>query len=229
MEFSEETQIFLVAEYYRVLTEGFGSRGEAAFRHCVRCYGIQRGSRMAQSAIRDGQQLDYVTFCRYGQWRPSKTVLRENRCSQTSVVSWNPDYVYRVSRCPWLEAFEKFQAKEAGLLYCDLLDEAINQGFNGEIPFCTVQTMQRQDRCIFSVADAGITPETDLSRIPGAVRDYDYHSADVFFTFGKVCQGIFAEEGKQAARQVMESFTAHYGREMGEHLQSFAGQDFSVN
>lgn len=134
MEFSEETQIFLVAEYYRVLTEGFGSRGEAAFRHCIRCYGIQRGSRMAQSAIRDGQQLDYVTFCRYGQWRPSKTVLRENRCSQTSVVSWNPDYVYQVSRCPWLEAFEKFQAKEAGLLYCDLLDEAINQGFNGEFP-----------------------------------------------------------------------------------------------
>ena len=156
MEFSEETQIFLVAEYYRVLTEGFGSRGEAAFRHCVRCYGIQRGSRMAQSAIRDGQRLDYVTFCRYGQWRPSKTVLRENRCSQTSLVSWNPDYVYQVSRCPWLEAFEKFQAKEAGLLYCDLLDEAINQGFNGEIPFCTVQTMQRQDRCIFSVADAGL-------------------------------------------------------------------------
>lgn len=134
MEFSEETQIFLVAEYYRVLTEGFGSRGEAAFRHCIRCYGIQRGSRMAQSAIRDGQQLDYVTFCRYGQWRPSKTVLRENRCSQTSVVSWNPDYVYQVSRCPWLEAFEKFQAKEAGLLYCDLLDEPSIRASTGKFP-----------------------------------------------------------------------------------------------
>ena len=68
MGFTEESQTFLVAAYYRELKETFGERGIEAFVHAVKQYGMQRGNRMAQRAIRDGQKLDYITFCRYGEW-----------------------------------------------------------------------------------------------------------------------------------------------------------------
>ena len=42
MNFSERTQVFIVAAYYRHLTEQFGERGKAAFLHGVKHYGMQR-------------------------------------------------------------------------------------------------------------------------------------------------------------------------------------------
>ena len=62
MEFSERTQVFIVASYYKHLTETFGERGKAAFLHWVKHYAMQRGSRMAQRAIRAGETLDYGTL-----------------------------------------------------------------------------------------------------------------------------------------------------------------------
>ena len=43
MEFSERTQVFIVASYYKHLTETFGERGKAAFLHGVKHYAMQRG------------------------------------------------------------------------------------------------------------------------------------------------------------------------------------------
>ena len=157
---------------------------------------MQRGSRMAQRAIRDGQKLDYITFCRYGEWEPSGEVVRTGNVSKTSVASYTPDYEYHVMTCPWYQGFQKFGALEAGALYCANLDEAINQGFNGQIPFRTVQTMHTADCCIFRVRDAGITPETDLSHREGSVRGFDYHCAHIYTAFGTVCTGIFGQEGE---------------------------------
>ena len=54
---NERHHAFLAAEYYRVLLERFGARGRAAFVLATQRYGEQRGSRMAQRAIRDGGNL----------------------------------------------------------------------------------------------------------------------------------------------------------------------------
>ena len=59
MNFSERTQVFIVAAYYRHLTEQFGERGKAAFLHGVKHYGMQWGSRMAQRAI--GRERLWIT------------------------------------------------------------------------------------------------------------------------------------------------------------------------
>ena len=53
MGFTEESQTFLVAAYYRELKETFGERGIEAFVHAVKQYGMQRGNRMAQRADRN--------------------------------------------------------------------------------------------------------------------------------------------------------------------------------
>lgn len=227
MAFTEESQTFLIAAYYRELKETFGDRGTAAFVHAVRQYGIQRGSRMAQRAIRDGQPLDYVTFCRYGEWEPSREILQAGKGSRTEIAQMSPDYELHVLSCPWYQAFEKYHALEAGALYCGNLDEAINQGFNGAIPFRTVQTKHTAEFCIFEVRDAGITVQTDLSHRPGVVRGFDYHCAHVFAAFGGVCRGIFGEDaGRALMQRVLDAFGSEFGAEMAEELEKMAEQDF---
>ena len=226
MAFTEESQTFLIAAYYKELKETFGERGVEAFIHAVKQYGMQRGSRMAQRAIRDGQKLDYITFCRYGEWEPSGEVVRTGNVSKTSVASYTPDYEYHVMTCPWYQGFQKFGALEAGALYCANLDEAINQGFNGQIPFRTVQTMHTADCCIFRVRNAGITPETDLKHREGSVRGFDYHCAHVYTAFGTVCTGIFGQEGEAVIERVLGAFGEQYGAAMAEQLVWLAGENF---
>lgn len=74
MGFNEKVHAFIVARYYVRLTEAFAQRGEAAFIHAVQYYAGQRGRRMAQRAIRDGQPLTHATFLQYGELRMTDEV-----------------------------------------------------------------------------------------------------------------------------------------------------------
>ena len=63
MSFNEKVQAFLIARFYVRLTEAFGPQGRMAFVHGTQYYGMQRGRRMAQRAIRDGAQaLTYEVY-----------------------------------------------------------------------------------------------------------------------------------------------------------------------
>ena len=57
MGFNEKVHAYIAAKYYVYLTEEFGRRGELAFLHATQYYASQRGRRMAQRAIRDGEEL----------------------------------------------------------------------------------------------------------------------------------------------------------------------------
>ena len=57
MEFNERVHAYIAAKYYVHLTEHFGERGKKAFLHATQYYALQRGRRMAQRAIRDGQRI----------------------------------------------------------------------------------------------------------------------------------------------------------------------------
>ena len=141
MNFSEKTQTFLVASYYKHLKERFGERGRNAFLHGVKHYAMQRGNRMAQRAIRAGEPLDYGAFCRYGEWVPSEEAVLSGTASVSEVTAVSPDYEYHVTACPWFLGFREADAMEAGALYCGCLDEAMLRGFHEAIEFHTVQTM----------------------------------------------------------------------------------------
>lgn len=47
MGFTEKTQVFLIAAWYKELNEAFGERGQRAFVLAVKHYARQRGERMA--------------------------------------------------------------------------------------------------------------------------------------------------------------------------------------
>lgn len=72
MGFTEKTQVFLIAAWYKELNEAFGERGQRTFVLAVKHYARQRGERMAQRAVRDGQPLNYASYCAYCEWAPSE-------------------------------------------------------------------------------------------------------------------------------------------------------------
>lgn len=227
MGFSERTQVFIVASYYRHLVEKFEERGRAAFIHGVKHYAMQRGSRMAQRAIRAGETLDYGTFCRYGEWTVSEEAVKMGTASKMEIISIFPDFESHVTVCPWYLAFQEFHAREAGLLYCSCLDEAINQGFNGEIQFHTIQTKHNKDFCVFQVRHSGMTAETSMEKHMEYVKGFDYHSAHTYYAIGEMVKGIFGEEGAALCREVLEDFTNMFGTEMTEILRSYENENFN--
>lgn len=228
MNFSERTQVFIVAAYYRHLTEQFGERGKVAFLHGVKHYGMQRGSRMAQRAIRAGETLDYGTFCRYGEWVSSEEAVKSGTANVMEIVSVSPDFESHVTVCPWYLAFQQLGAKEAGALYCSCLDEAINQGFNGEIQFHTVQTKHHEDCCIFRVYNSGMTAETDTRKHMEFVKGFDYHCAHTFYAIGEMVRGIFEDEGEKLCGQVLGDFENEYGKEMADVIRSYEKVNFNI-
>ncbi|HIR77200.1 MAG TPA: L-2-amino-thiazoline-4-carboxylic acid hydrolase [Candidatus Choladousia intestinipullorum] len=227
MNFSEKTQTFLVASYYKHLKERFGERGRNAFLHGVKHYAMQRGSRMAQRAIRAGEPLDYGAFCRYGEWVPSEEAVLSGTASVSEVTAVSPDYEYHVTACPWFLGFREADAMEAGALYCGCLDEAMLRGFHEAIEFHTVQTMHEAECCIFRVDRAGMTAETRTEKHREYVKGYDYHCAHVYYAIGEIAGAVFAGEGERVCAAVMNDFEEKYGAEMAEKLRSYKNENFN--
>ena len=173
MGFTEKTQVFLIAAWYKELNEAFGERGQRAFVLAVKHYARQRGERMAQRAVRDGQELNYASYCAYCEWAPSEETLAGGEECVSHLRSTAPDYVYEVYPCVWFTAFTQQNALEAGRLYCRHLDEAIARAFSSSLQFYTVETQHCADRCVFCIRDAGFGPDTVVRRRTEYVKGFD--------------------------------------------------------
>ena len=103
--FSEQSHAFIAAMYYNKLKEHFGDTGIAAFIHATQQCGLQRGHRMALRALRDGKPLDIFSYREYGE------LIRTPDAPETilEVESVSPDYVYKITACPWHVQLRKWE------------------------------------------------------------------------------------------------------------------------
>lgn len=124
MGFNEKVHAYIAAKYYVYLKETFGERLEA-FRHATRHYAEQRGRRMAQRAIRDGQPLTYETYCRYGEWVNTEEVKELGEANRSEKVQLTPDSETHIYVCPWHSQFKAMGLPAAGIAYCKDLDAPI--------------------------------------------------------------------------------------------------------
>ena len=58
----------LFALIYKAAVDFYGEKGALAADEGTKLYGQQRGGRMAQRAIRDGQPLTMENYLLYGEW-----------------------------------------------------------------------------------------------------------------------------------------------------------------
>ncbi|MDD6600761.1 MAG: L-2-amino-thiazoline-4-carboxylic acid hydrolase [Galactobacillus timonensis] len=226
-EFNEKTHAYIAAKFYHYLKEQFGERGVAAFIHATQLYAQQRGSRMAQRAIRDGKPLNFATYQEYGEWKPTQYAI-DHDCTNLSVVEeWSPDLKTRILRCPWHDEFQQLGMQEAGDVYCQYLDRSICRGFNPDITYEVTQNLNSADSCIHVVHEAGFQDGENHRRHEQYVKDFEYHCAHSFWTYAKVTSAIFLSDGGSVIQNVIDDFSNDYSRGMLGRLMKYQNTDFN--
>lgn len=228
MGFNEMTHAFIAAKYYIHLSEHFEERGRQAFLHATRYYAEQRGRRMAQRAIRNGEELNYETYCRYGEWINTEEVVEAGCANQAEVVQYSPDYVIHIHKCPWHAQFAKMGLAKAGLLYCRDLDASICRGFNPELVYEVSQTLHDHDYCIQTIRGAGLKEGQAIAKRPEGLKSFEYHCAHSYWSYNEVTSAIFRAGGEVINSRVLEDFRKEYGEEMADILAGYRNENFNI-
>ena len=227
-EFTEKHHAFLSATFYRLLTQAFAERGEAAFIHATQRYAEQRGARMAQRAIRDGQPLTFATYRAYGEWVNTQSVKDEGCDNQGFVVSYAPDFTEHVTMCPWAAQFKEMGMQKAGSVYCTYLDSSVVRGFNPSLTYEVPQSMHECGYCIQIARDANFEEGKIPQKRKEYLRSFDFHCGHVYKTFSSIVIAIFGAQGQRIAAEVLQRFSEEYGSDMADVLVRYYDEDFDV-
>ena len=228
MGFNERVHAYIAAKYYVYLTEKFGDNGKDAFLLATRHYAEQRGRRMAERAVRDGQPLTYETYCKYGEWDSTGEITARGEANKSEVVTLAPDYETHIFSCPWAAQFKDMGLSDAGALYCRDLDASICRGFNPAIHYKTTQTLYDHPYCIQIIRNSGLAGDERPVKRPEGIRPFSYHCGHSYYAYREVVIGIYGENGKEIAAKVLTDFETDYGLEMSRELVSFANTNFNI-
>lgn len=230
--FTERHHAFISAMFYKILTEKFNKRGEQAFIMATQRYAEQRGSRMAQRAIRDGKNLDFKTYVEYGEWNFTEETIEEIENlgieNQIEVLSYTPDYNYNVYACPWSIQYKELDLIDGACIYCAHLDNSIARGFNPYLDFKTTQTIHKTTHCNFVLKDANLDINDSVEKDEKNIKPFEYHCGHIYKTFSDIVIGIFNTDGLLISSKVLELFANKYGKDMSDKLISYRNIDFNI-
>lgn len=227
MGFNEKVHAYIAGKYYQHLKEEFGDRGVRAFIHGTQYYAMQRGRRMAQRAIRDGEELTQATYNYYGEWVNTEDI-KQAGCQNKMCMT--EDGKLKITQCPWYTQFQEMGLPEAGRVYCDHLDNSISRGFNPYLEYVVDQTLHHEgsDCCIHWTRNANIGEGSSRGKKPEQLRDFEYHCAHSYWAYNEVVGAIFLQEGARVNQMVLEDFANDYGKEMADILYSYRDHNFNV-
>ena len=144
--FTERHHTFISATFYLIVKgEGYHNYRDA-FRMAVHLYAQQRGSRMAQRALRDGRPLDFASYRYYAEWQYRPQILAEMP-DASSWVAEGRDAKITIRSCPWSSQYIEMDLSDGILDYCADLDQSLARGFNPEIVYEVQQTMHNGNDC----------------------------------------------------------------------------------
>ena len=224
IEFTERHHAFLSACWYRLLRDRAPAGWEAVFRAAVRRYAEERGGRMAQRALRDGQPLDFAAYRAYSEWRGTAR-SRAELGTRTETAAEGGDLVQRVYGCPWCAQYQAMGLEEGGIAYCADLDVSIARGFNPALRYELAQT-QYGGRGFCLHRQCGAQPAREVPPPPDGVRDFEYHCAHLYFTFLRLTTAVWGAAGAQDGAQVLAAFAAEYGGGAADRLLRWRDESF---
>lgn len=228
LNFTELHHAFIVARYYKYLSEAFGEKGLQVFILATHKYAEQRGSRMAQRAIRDGKPLTFETYREYGEWQSTEVAQKLMGGFENEVITNAPDYEVHIKQCPWAYQFKAMDMEACGVLYCTHLDKAIARGFNPYLTFDVPQSVNDHDCCIQIMRDVNFKEGQTFEKDLGNIKGFDYHCGHVFNTFCDLSQSVFDKEGARICEDVLNDFSQEYGGNMAMILERFKAVDFNT-
>ena len=250
MKIENQAMMFALLCKYTVLAHG--EEGRAAIQEGMKQYGRERGARMAERALANGDPVALWTDQAYGEWKPDYPGQME-----FGNVRTEPTLVTYISKCAWCEAWKRHDILEYGREYCVNVDAAVYEGFwsvlkddagrggnDGDAaaeeesaawPVCTPLTTPMSwggDRCDF---DWGAPlSEEDLRKIAdkkaelgtGAMRDFDFHTAHIYYTVTDAIKRRFPEDADSIIGKACADYRELFGQADLDRIFDFADEKF---
>ena len=221
----------LFALIYRAAVEKFGEKGALAADEGTKLYGQQRGARMAQRAIKDGEPLTMENYLIYGEWA-DKSGLSKN-----SITSMTPVYFMECTVCGWCDTWKKSGLLEYGKNYCTYVDKNLVKGFNPELVLDIHHVLSQGGKtCAFQWNGFKIDNEKELIAFSEkkkalgdrAQKDFLYHTGHLLYAMRQALStNLGMEPADIICEKAMNDFAEMYGSEMADMVLTESKQDFS--
>lgn len=191
-----------------------GEAGKAAILNGVTRYGRERGKRMRDNALADGEELNLVTYQLYGEWVPEFPKQME-----TGILQKGPSFQNWVAKCPWCQAWNKHHLLEYGKLYCVNIDKAVYEGFHEDFQ-CTLLGDNLSfggERCLFDWQfPLSEQDEIDLNEKrqklgTSRTRDFTFHTAHLLLSVGDTLEKELGEHGHTAVSGAVQEYIRLFG------------------
>ena len=200
-------------------------------REAITVYGLQRGSRMGQTADAFGDERTMQTYLAYGEWAPAPGEM------DIDIPEESPSAVWNVRKCPWHQEWAEQGMLEVGKYYCMYVDKELVHGFHPSLELGIGSTQTGGDEyCYFKWNGADMTPEhkaqnAEISRKVGSVRlkTWAYHMGHIYKTMQETVVRLKGEElCRTVFEKVDERLKDRYGEEMVELMHAGTLLDYWV-
>jgi hypothetical protein len=199
-----------------------------AFLLATRKYGEQRGSRMAQRAIRDGRPLSFPSYRYYGEWEYTPEGLDGAPEPMYEDVEDGDNMTKKIFHCPWSRTYLALDQLDGANEYCSVLDISIARGFNPDLVFEVHKTMHNQGDYCYQVQKDGLKSDGCEygPKKQENLRDFNYHCAHLYKTFRDIVSAIYKSAGVALASEALACFIDEYGKEAADRITDRLTIDF---
>lgn len=212
----------LFALLTRAAIESKGDEGKDAIVKAITLYAEERGARMAETALKHGDEPDIANFVAYGEW------VAEPGEKDDIIEQRLPSFVTHTLLCPWFESWKKHNLLDFGRYYCLTVDDALYRGF-GPANVCTVHSTLAWggDKCCFDWNKP--MSDDDFARLKNKQeelglslkKDFSFHTAHLLNTLSEYLFNKYSNEGVDIVGRALKEFTELFG---GDYLISLTGQ-----
>ena len=212
----------LFALFAKYTIEGFGEKGKNIIYAGIENYGHERGKRMADRAIANGDDLDFISSKAYGEWVPEKGEM------QFGIVKTQPELVSNVTKCEWCASWKKYNLLEYGKYYCINIDAAVFNGFNEKFHMEATSNLSfGDDHCEFHWKNP--MNEEDMIKLTqkkaqlgtSCIQDFNFHVAHLLYSMSETLKSKLGEDTKLIINSVLKDYVSLFGE---EYLEVLDGQ-----
>ena len=200
----------------------FHVEGKDAILTAMTKYGNERGARMAQNALKNGDELTVMTNQAYGEWQPDY----EGQMTFGQLRT-QPTLQTYISKCAWCEAWKKHGLLEYGKYYCVDVDNAVFQGFRPDF-VCSHLTESMSfggDRCEFDwgapLTDEDVIKLQEKKKELGTSRmkDFNFHTAHLLHSISETLLEELGDKARPAIDKAKQEFANTFGKEYLDVLE----------
>lgn len=206
-----------------------GDHGRNVILKAMEVYGRQRGVRMAKNAKAHGDEPNVLTNQIYGEWKTDyEGQMIFGRLQE------QPTLQTYISKCAWCEAWQKYDLLDYGKYYCEVVDNAVYQGFQDQL-VCTPTTTSLSHggtQCEFdwgaplNEEDVAYLNQKKAEIGTSCIKDFNFHTAHMYYAVGDFLKDTYGADGTAMVEAAVAEYIKLFGQEYFDVLTLYKKEDF---